>query len=169
MATFILQSITFLLARLDIFISLRVCKSPKIYLAGSCQNESLTAFARSLRLAGYEVFDDWKAIHPENDGAYLEYSKDRFLTYQEALDGKLATHSFQLDKYHIDTCHIFILLLPAGKSGHMELGYASKSGKMTLVVEPDDNRFDLMYKFADKVFNHRNECVEFLALKNLVY
>ena len=56
------------------------------------------------------------------------------------------------DLAHLNVADIGVLLLPAGKSGHIELGYLAGRGKPTYIrcnEEPD--RFDVLYRVATKV------------------
>jgi nucleoside 2-deoxyribosyltransferase len=57
-----------------------------------------------------------------------------------------------MDKRNLDRCDAAVLVMPAGKSAHLELGYATGKGKKTFILmfnEPQ--RWDLMYKFATGV------------------
>ena len=126
----------------------------KVYLVGSLRNPAIREAAKVLRDAGMEVFDDWHGCGPEADDHWKTYEKDRGRTYIQALEGKLAGHAFNFDKSNLDEADTVVLILPAGKSGHLELGYAAGRGKDTFIVlEPDrdEDRWDLMYKFATKV------------------
>ena len=58
-------------------------------------------------------------------------------------------NSFEFDKRHIDSSDIVVMVMPAGKSAHLELGYSIGLGKEAHIlfdVEPE--RFDLMYNFV---------------------
>lgn len=123
-----------------------------IYLIGSLRNPEIPNVASQLRAAKFEVFDDWFAAGPEADDYWQKYEKGRGHTYQQALDGWAANNTFAFDRRHLDRCDAAVLVLPAGKSGHLELGYVIGSGKPGFILldkEPD--RFDVMYRFARKV------------------
>ncbi len=121
----------------------------KIYLIGSLRNKKIPKFANKLRELGYEVFDDWFAAGPEADDKWREYEKARGRTYREALKGYAARHVYHFDKYHLDNCDIAILILPAGKSGHLELGYVIGRGKPGFILLDNPKRWDVMYQFAN--------------------
>lgn len=133
----------------------------KIYLIGSLRNEQVPLTANKLREAGYEVFDDWFAAGPEADDYWKEYEIRRGRSYREALSGHAARHVFNFDRHHLDTCDAAVLLLPAGKSGHLELGYVVGQGKpgYILLEEGADPRWDVMYGFATGVFESVEELV----------
>lgn len=129
-----------------------------IYLIGSLRNPAVQTFANLLRAEGHEVFDDWAAAGPEADDYWQKYEQQRGRTYEEALDGLAANHVFNYDKSHLDRATIGILVLPAGRSGHLELGYLLGQGKEAYILlagEPD--RWDVMYRFATGVFTDQDE------------
>ena len=67
----------------------------------------------------------------------------------QELSNPIALQGFKYDKEGLDWCDTCILLLPCGKSAHLEAGYAIGQGKPTLVVLHTD-RFEpeLMYLLA---------------------
>jgi len=125
-----------------------------IYLIGSLRNPRVTEIAQILRQQGHDVFDDWMAAGPEADDYWQKYEIARGHNYKEGLDGYAAKHVYNFDKHHLDRCDMAVLLLPAGKSGHLELGYVIGSGKPGYILfdgyEPE--RWDVMYQFAKEVF-----------------
>lgn len=126
---------------------------PVIYLIGSLRNPSIPKIGNRLREAGFEVFDDWFAGGPIADDSWQEYEKARGTPYDVALRGYAARHVFDFDKYHLDRADVGILVLPAGKSGHLELGYMAGRGKRTYVLfDQEPERWDVMYQFTDGVF-----------------
>lgn len=123
-----------------------------IYLIGSLRNPRVTEVANELRSYGWEVFDDWMAAGPEADDYWLKYEKEKGVSMTDALKSYAAKHVFEFDKYHLDRCDMAVLLLPAGKSGHLEIGYMAGQGKSTFALfdsEPD--RWDVMYQFLTGV------------------
>jgi len=123
-----------------------------LYIIGSLRNERVPEIARTLRDAGYDTFDDWHAGGPEADDEWQRYEGTRGRTYKEALAGFHARHVFEFDKYHLDRADAAVLVLPAGKSAHLELGYMIGRGKAGYVLfdkEPD--RYDVMYLFATQI------------------
>src|SRR3990172_601026 len=118
-----------------------------IYLIGSLRNPEVPKLAAALRAAGHEVFDDWYAAGPEADDYWQRYEQDeRGHSYIEALAGYAASHVFEYDRKHLDRCNTGVLLMPAGKSSHLELGYMIGQGKPGFIVLPSEpERFDVMY------------------------
>lgn len=142
--------------------------SKKLYLIGSLRNERVPALAETLRskLPEVEVFDDWYAAGPEADDRWKEYELGRGREYSSALSGYAARHVFDFDRHHLDTSSHAILVLPAGKSGHMEIMYSKYhvGSKTAILLEPDfDGRFDVMYQFVDNVLEKDEEIVPWLT------
>ena len=124
-----------------------------LYLIGSLRNPKVPHVGVDLRKIGYDVFDDWHGVGPRADDHWLEYEKIRGRTYGEALPGRANRHTFEFDKSNLDRCNIGVLLMPAGKSCHLELGYMIGQGKPGYVVfEEEPDRWDAMYLFATRVF-----------------
>ena len=122
------------------------------YLIGSLRHPDVANLGNKLRQAGIEAFDSWYAAGPHADDCWRDYEKSKGITYQEALQGYAAQHVFQFDKHHLDRCTGAILVCPAGKSAHLELGYVLGKGKPGYVYLPGEpERWDVMLNFATRV------------------
>jgi hypothetical protein len=130
-----------------------------IYLIGSLRNPECPKIANKLRTEGWEVFDDWYAAGPEADDKWRDYEKQRGRTYTEALYGLAANHVFGFDLQHLDRCEAALLVLPAGRSGHLELGYVVGSGRPGYILLDNPERWDVMYRFATGVFTSLEELI----------
>lgn len=136
-----------------------------IYLIGSLKNENIPFIANTLEENGeYEVFDDWFAPGPEADDYWRSYAKNRNLTYAEALKSYAAAHIFEFDKEHIHRCDIGVLVMPAGRSGHLELGYMIGTGKPGFILfEEEPEKWDIMTQFATGIAFSMDELLEMLG------
>lgn len=125
-----------------------------IYLIGSLRNARVPVVSSVLRAKGYSVFDDWHAAGPIADDCWQKYEQERGRTYIEALrHGCAAEHVFDFDITHLHEASHVVLVLPAGKSGHMELGYSIGRGVPGyILLDGEPERWDVMYKFAHGVF-----------------
>jgi len=124
-----------------------------IYIIGSLRNPEIPKFANELQAQGFEAFADWYQPGPEADDFWRNYSKERGLTYKQALESYGAKSIFQFDKFHLDRCDAAIMLMPAGKSGHLELGYTIGRGKPGYILfDQEPERYDVMVQFATQVF-----------------
>jgi len=127
----------------------------KVYLIGSLRNPEIPKLANVLRVAlgkNWTVFDDWHAAGPEADDYWREYSINRGDDYDTALKGYAARNVQAFDRKHLSECTHAVLVLPAGKSGHLELGFCIGAGKRTIIrLDTDYDRWDVMYGLADAV------------------
>lgn len=125
----------------------------KVYVIGSLRNPNVPLVAEQLRKAGYDAFDDWYAPGPDTDDYWRDYEKGKGSTYRDALKGHAAQHVFHFDKWHLDASDAAVLVMPAGKSCHLELGYMVGRGKPTFILfDEEPERFDVMHNFAAEIF-----------------
>lgn len=135
--------------------------SHSVYIIGSLRNKNIPTVAESLRSTGLDVFDDWYSAGPEADDYLRDYYRDRGLSYSEVLNSYAAKHIFEFDRYHLERCDCAVLVLPAGKSGHLELGYVIGLGKPGyILMDGEPERVDIMHSFATKVFMNQEEMIE---------
>lgn len=134
----------------------------KIYLIGSLRNPAVPVVADQLRAQGFEVFDDWFAAGHEADEWLQRYEQNRGHSYREALRGHAVNHVFHFDEHHLDDCDMAVMLLPAGKSAHLELGYVRGQGKPAFIWMPngEPERWDVMYRFATDLVYTFDELIE---------
>ena len=125
----------------------------KLYLIGSLRNPEVPLLANRIRELGFDVFDDWWAPGSETDSYWQAYETARGPSYGEALHGRAAENVYHFDRQHLNESDAAVLLLPAGKSGHLELGYIRGQGKPGYVLFPEPpDRWDIMYQLATDVF-----------------
>lgn len=140
----------------------------KIYLASSWRNPYQPNYVASLRAAGHEVYDfrnpapgddgfRWSEIEPD----WQEWDAERF---RLALSHPIAQAGFARDFDALKWCDACVLLLPCGRSAHLELGRSIGAGKRTFVVlGPDHNEPELMYLMADQIVIGRRDLLNALA------
>ena len=128
----------------------------KIYLASSWRNPNQPRAVEMLRAAGYEVYD-FRHPQPGNTGfswgdiseRWRGWSPENFIT---GLQHPIAEAGFSSDKAALDWCDICVLLLPSGRSAHLEAGYAFGLGKPTLIVLDEKGvEPELMYLLSDGI------------------
>lgn len=125
-----------------------------VYIIGSLRLPAVREVSKLLRETGrFDVFDDWHAAGPEADDIWQKYEQERGHNYIQALQGWHAKDVFNFDLTHITRSSIGVLVLPAGKSGHMELGYMLGQRKRGYILMPEEpERWDIMYQFATGIF-----------------
>ena len=140
-------------------------KKKVVYLIGTLRNPEVNRVAQAIRDLGFEVFDDWTAAGSTADDSWRDYEKSRGHSYVQALQGYAAKHVFAFDKFHLDRADLAVLLMPAGKSGHLELGYTLGKGKPGFVLfDQEPERFDVMYQFATGVYSAEVDLLHALRL-----
>jgi hypothetical protein len=124
----------------------------KIYVASSWRNPIQQEIVQLLRSEGYEVYDfrnpapgqhgfAWSEVNPD----WLQWTPEQFA--MDLYSGHEAVErGFALDKNALDWCDTCVLVLPCGRSAHLEAGYAAGQGKLTLFfLHPDKFEPELMY------------------------
>ena len=69
--------------------------------------------------------------------------------YKMALDHPVVEQGFQRDFNAMQWADAFVLVMPCGRSAHLEAGWAIGQGKPTCVLLENRNEPELMYKMAD--------------------
>ena len=104
-----------------------------------------------LRERSHEVYDfrnpapgedgfRWSEIDPD----WLAWSPERYV--QLVQSSPIARHGYGRDKAALDWCDTCVLLLPSGRSAHLEAGYAIGQGKRTIIyLRPEKFEPELMY------------------------
>lgn len=136
----------------------------KIYVISSLKNPKVPHLGNQLRDLGYDVMDHWWGGGPEADDCWQKYERIRGRTYKEALYDHYATHIWGYDKCHLDASDIGVMLLPVGRSAHIELGYLMGQDKLTFVLfDGEPERYEVMYRFATDVFFNQEDLLEELS------
>lgn len=140
----------------------------KIYVASSWRNAIQPSVVQALRQAGHEVYD-FKHPKPGDDGfrwsdVGLVRNPDGSCTPQalkEALAHTRAAVGFASDAGAMMWADACVLVLPCGRSAHLEAGWMAGADKLTLVyassaiaVEPE-----LMYGLTDGLCTSLDEVV----------
>lgn len=137
-----------------------------IYVAGALKNKRVPEVANALRLKGYGVMDEWFTPGEFADTNWQLYEKGRGRTYIEALYGRAATNIFLFDKAYLDHSDAVVVVMPAGKSAMIELGYATGRGKTTCILldgqEPE--RYEIMPQVATVVCNTEQDLLAYLEV-----
>lgn len=135
----------------------------KIYVASSWRNKYQPIVVRALREEGYEVYD-YRHPTPNNDGfgwTEIDPNWQGWLnaTFREALNHPTAERGFKFDFDAMKACDVCVLVLPCGRSAHLELGWCAGAGKRTVILLLDYNEPELMYKMADAICVDVNEVI----------
>ena len=141
----------------------------RIYVASSWRNPIQQGVVAALRDAGHEVYDfrnpapgnygfRWSEIDPE----WLGWNPRVFSYLLET--SPIAAAGFKHDKDALDWCDTCVLVLPSGRSAHLEAGYAAGRGKFVIVyLHPDKFEPELMYLLCDQIVHDNDELLRVLA------
>ena len=124
----------------------------RIYVASSWRNHDQPMVVSALRTAGFAVYDfrhpkpdeygfQWSAIDP-----YWEHWTGK--AYREALTHPIAEAGFTNDFEAMQWADTCVLLLPSGRSAHLEAGWMAGTGRRVYVLMFDQQEPELMNKLT---------------------
>lgn len=139
----------------------------KIYVASSWRNSRYPYIVEALRDQGYDVYD-FKNPEPGNygfnwsevDPFWKNWSPDEF---RKALNNPIAAGSFDRDMAALRECDVCVLVMPCGRSAHLEAGFAMGANKITIILLSDGEP-ELMYKMTPFVCVNMGELLNVLSL-----
>lgn len=150
----------------------------KIYVASSWRCALQPEIVTLLRAARFEVYDfrnpesgdhgfHWSNINPKwKAGTEIAVGKSSMSLKDyrdEALTSDLANHGFGLDFAAMKWADACVLVLPCGRSAHLEAGWFVGNGRPLHILLSED-RFEpeLMYKMATSISIDTLELLEAL-------
>jgi hypothetical protein len=127
----------------------------RVYLASSWRNSLQPEVVASLREAGHEVYD-FRNPAPGNHGFHWseidpEWQAWNQHTYREALQHPIADTGFAADWQAMEWADTGVLLLPRGRSAHLEAGYFVGTKKELHILMLSKEEPELMYRMADSI------------------
>ncbi len=131
----------------------------KIYVASSWRNDYQPYIVRALRGVDDDVYD-FRHPEPGDNGFAWRDIDDAWqgwsvAEYVESLDHPLAKEGFRKDFAAMQWADVCVLVMPCGRSAHLEAGWFVGAGKPLLILaskaEPE-----LMYKMADSIHGGLN-------------
>lgn len=130
----------------------------KIYVASSWRNTLQPSIVEVLRAEGHEVYD-FKNPAPGNNGFHwseidTDWKDWDPFEFRAGLANPIADIGFHSDMKALEECDACVLVLPCGRSAHLELGYAVGAKKKTVVFYPTSiprQEPELMYKMCDSL------------------
>ena len=139
----------------------------KVYLASSWRNVEQPNAIISLRDAGHEVYDfrnppggipngfRWSELDPEWQSWTAAH-------YRINLRKPLARRGFLSDFNGMKWADVGVLLLPCGRSAHLELGWMAGAGKKTIIWTRNGEEPELMALLATQICISLYEVLEAL-------
>lgn len=139
-----------------------------IYVASSWRNTTQPIVVQALRDLDHVVYDfrdddgfHWSEIDPTYKGVGEGVGTSP-AQYVEMLAHPLAKRGYARDIEALDECDLCVLVLPCGKSAHLELGRASGRGSGTAILCEDPMQPELMYGMADHVAVDLDDLLRFV-------
>lgn len=138
----------------------------RIYVASSWRNEYQPTVVKDLRQWGHEAYDfrnppfktgfKWSDIEKD----WQTWDRER---YRELLTtSPIASHGYTADRRAMQWADTCLLVLPCGRSAHLEAGYFHGANKRLVIFIPEPIEPDLMYLMADYICLTMSEVQEAL-------
>lgn len=142
----------------------------RIYVASSWRNVLQPSVVKLLRSMGHEVYDfrnpkehaherdrgfSWRDIDPD----WEKWSPGKF---RSSLEDPLAKDGFRSDFEAMKWAEFVLLIMPCGRSAHLELGWAAGAGKKTGILLSNGEP-ELMYSMADHLMLNFGELQKVLG------
>lgn len=121
----------------------------KLYVASSWRNPIYPAVLERLRADGHQCYD-FRNPYPGNQGfAWSQISPTweewTPVAWHAALQGDIAQAGFSNDFNAMDWAEGCVLVMPSGRSAHLEAGWFAGKGKPCWAYVPEKCEPELMY------------------------
>ncbi len=154
----------------------------RVYVASSWRNDYQQIIVHTLRAAKLDVYD---FRNPHNVSAFTKEGKApragfhwsninkdwQFWTNDEliwALNTELAEEGFSADWNAMDWADRFVLVMPCGRSAHLEAGWAAGAQRpLAILLEHGaKSEPELMYKMADYITDNLLDLLEWFGVED---
>lgn len=142
-----------------------------VYVASSWRNPIYEGVTAILTAAGIPHYD---FRNPEGSTGFSwdqvggrPFSREESVEdYKRMIDHPAARAGFDADFAAMQKADTFVLVLPCGKSAHLELGWAVGQGKRTAVLLEDPIEPELMYRMVDHLSPSVHELLGWLGVED---
>jgi hypothetical protein len=144
----------------------------RIYAASSWRNTHQPQVVQALRDAGHEVYDFRNPRPGDNGFRWVDIDPNHQhwtpAAFCEALQHPIAEASFQSDWGGMEWADVGVLILPCGRSAHLEAGYFVGAAKYLFILIPPGVQIEpeLMYLMSDRICLSLDELIARLAILN---
>ena len=134
-----------------------------IYVASSWRNDYQPGVVAGLRSFGLEVYD-FRYPKPGDEGfSWADIAADwrgwTTAEYRKALENPIARDGFQTDLDALLRASKIVLVLPCGRSAHLEAGFACGQGKLVAAYCVERIEPELMYAMFSLITSDWDELV----------
>ncbi len=127
----------------------------KVYVASSWRNDLYPEVVQTLLNVEHDVYD---FRHPGGDQSYGFHWSDidpdwenwTPKRFRQSLQHPIAQRGLVVNMTALKWCEAVVLVMPCGRSAHLELGYAIGAGKRSVILLSDGEP-ELMYGMADSI------------------
>jgi hypothetical protein len=136
----------------------------KIYLASSWRNKYYPDVLKLIRDAGHDVYDfrdtnatfHWREISPE----WESWTTEEFVHHLNNDNRAIAGYINDSDALY--WCEALVLLLPSGRSAHLEAGWAVGAGREVAIYSPERMEPELMSRMVDFITGDIDELLNWI-------
>ena len=128
-----------------------------IYVASSWRNTRQPAVVEALRGEGHQVYDFRNPRDEENgfhwsniDASWQDWTPEQYRT--SLTTSREAAYGYMSDLRAMEWADACLLVLPCGKSAHLEMGYMAGARKTTGYLLEDKFEPELMTLMCDDIF-----------------
>jgi hypothetical protein len=149
-----------------------------VYVASSWRNPMQPAVIHTLRAAGIDCYDfrnpeagtgfSWQEVKPHDEPGIRGKGSDweSVNDYLAMVNHPRAIEGYDADFAAMEKADTFVMVLPCGKSAHLELGWAIGAGKRTAILLEDPVEPELMYRGADFLARDLFELLGWLGVED---
>ena len=156
---------------IDVFAGV---KPDYVYVASSWRCDFQKAVIAVLNAAGIDNYDfrnppngegfGWSSVMPSFDINSQLTDQDEYIA---GLKHPIAIAGYKSDFDAMMKADTFVLVLPCGRSAHLELGWAVGMGKRTaILLDGPQVTPELMYKMADHISTDVMDLLEWLGVED---
>ncbi|MBX3507102.1 MAG: hypothetical protein KF895_16610 [Parvibaculum sp.] len=140
----------------------------RIYVASSWRNPFQPTVVQRLRVEGHEVYDfrnpfngvpgfSWSDIDPDWESWSAARYRELIMTHP------IAARGFVSDLRGMQWANTCVLVLPCGRSAHLEAGWFTGQGKRCIILTRDGEEPELMALLATDICISLDEVISALA------
>lgn len=140
----------------------------EIYVASSWRNDCQQGVVKHLRNVGFKIYD---FKHPDGDetsgfswkNINSNWKNWSVKEYIEHLNDEYAIAGFRKNMFAMSKSDVCVLVLPSGRSSHLEAGYfAQHQHRLLCIYIPEKIEPELMYKMANHVSDELESTIKYI-------
>ena len=128
----------------------------RIYVASSWRNENQPNLVNLLRENNHQVYDfrnpfytnsgfSWSQVDPN----WMNWTAEQYRSY--LLTSPMTAYGYMADTRAMEWADTCVLLLPCGRSAHLEGGWFAGRGKRLIILTQDGEEPELMALMANEI------------------